>query len=157
VVSVESRLAQLGIELPEPIPAHGKHTPVVVDRGIAYTSQMMATKGEPPALAFPGRLGEELSLEEGRESARIALLVLLANVRTATGDLNHVERFLHLSGFVAVVPGFQGVHRVIGAASDLVADIFGDELAPARTAVGVCELPAGASVNLQAILRLRGR
>jgi enamine deaminase RidA (YjgF/YER057c/UK114 family) len=155
MTAVESRLVVLGIELPEPIAAHGKHSPVGIDGQIAYTSSMVATEGNPPALAWPGRLGAELSLEEGRLSARGAFLVLLANVREAVGSLNRVDRFVHLNGSVAVVQGFNSVHRVVGAASDLLAEIFGDDRLPARSVVGVSELPAGASVTLDAIIRLR--
>ena len=150
----EERLADLGIALPDAIPAHGKHNPVVIDRGVAYLSAAVATEGDPPVLAWPGRLGAEVTLDEGRASARGALLVLLANLRSVIGSLDGIERFLRLNGQVALVPGFDKAHHVVGAASDLLADLFGDERVPSRSVVGVCELPGRASVALDAIVRL---
>jgi enamine deaminase RidA (YjgF/YER057c/UK114 family) len=151
----EERLADLGLALPGPIPAHGKHRPVVIDRGVAYLSAAVATEGDPPVLAWPGRLGAEVTLDEGRASARGALLVLLANLRSVVGSLDAVERFLRLNGYVAVTPGFDKAHHVVGAASDLLADVFGDEQVPSRSVAGVCELPGRASVALDAIIRLK--
>ena len=150
-----ARLVELGITLPPAQPVHGHHTAVLIDGDLVYTSSVLAAEGDPPHLAWPGRVGAELSLEDGRASARAAMLALLGNVQAAVGDLDRIERFLKLTGYVCVSGEFDKVHFVVGAASDLLADIFGAERSPARAAVGVERLPAGASVALDAIIRLR--
>ncbi len=150
-----ARLADLGITLPPAQPVHGHHTAVLVDGDMVYTSAVMAAEGDPPRLAWPGRVGAELSLEDGRASARAAMLALLGNVQATVGDLDRIERFLKLTGYVSVSGEFDKLQFVVGAASDVLSDIFGAERAPARAVVGVQRLPAGGSVALDAIIRLR--
>jgi enamine deaminase RidA (YjgF/YER057c/UK114 family) len=154
-VTVEDRVAELGYAVPAALPIHGRYSSVAIDHGIAFTSGVVGVIGDPPTLAFPGRVGDEVSIEDAKESARLALLTTLGNLREALGDLDRIDRFLKLTGYVATVPGTQQIHHVIGAASELVAEIFGGDHLPARTVVGAAELPGGASVVLDATLRLR--
>lgn len=154
MVQLEARIEQLGFTVPPALPVHGRYSAVVLDGGLAYTSGVVAAVGSPPKLAYPGRVGAEVSLDEGKESARLALLATLGNLREALGDLDHISHFLKLTGYVATVPGTTQVHQVIGAASELLAEIVGGTHLPARTVVGAAELPGGASVALDAILRL---
>jgi len=157
MTDVQARLESLGITLPPAQPVHGHHTPVLVDRDLVYTSIVTAAEGDPPRLAWAGRVGAELSLEDGRASARAAAVALLGNLLATLGDLDRIERFLKLTGYVSVADGFDKVHFVIGAASDLLAEVFGDDRTPARAVVGVAQLPAGASVALDAVIRLRAQ
>ena len=106
-------------------------------------------------LAFAGRLGEDLSLEDGKLSARGAMLSTLGNLKGALGDLSRIERFLRLVGYVRATPEFTGPPAVIDGASELLRDLFGADLLPARTAIGVAALPGGASVEVDAIVKLR--
>lgn len=153
--TVEDRVAQLGYAVPAALPVHGRYASVVVDHCLAYTSGVVGVMGDPPTLAFPGRVGVEVSIEDGKESARLALLATLGNLREALGSLDRIDRYLKLTGYVATVPGTHQIHRVIGAASELLAEIVGEDRLPVRTVVGAIELPGGASVALDAILRLR--
>ena len=82
-----------------------------------------------------------MSLEDGKESARGALVPTLANLAAELGDLDRVEGFLHLRGHVNAAPGFDKVHHVVGAANDLIGELFGPDGLAARTAVGVATLP----------------
>ena len=148
------RLAELGLALPEPVPVRGRFRAVVVHGDVAYVSGAVATTGPPLQIAYPGHVGGEVSLEEAKESARGALLAVLASVDTAVG-LDRVAGVLHVGGYVRVAPGFDDVHMVVGAATALVGDLFGDDGLPARTAVGVASLPAGASVVLDAVAAVR--
>lgn len=150
----EARIKELGIELPDPLPAGGLYTSVVIDGSVAYTSGIVAVEGPPLRLAHPGCLGDDLSLDEGRESAAGAMRSTLGNLRGALGDLDRIERFLKVTGFVRATPDFTDSPKVMDGASELLRDIFGEDLVPARSAVGVSALPGGASVELDAIVKL---
>ena len=148
-------LERLGIVLPKPMPVKGAYRKVTVHGGTAYVAGTLATASDPPRVLHPGAVGSDLTLEEGRESARAALLGVLASLAEELGDLDRVERFLHIGGFVRAAPGFTKVNHVIGGASDLIGEVFGADGFAARTAVGVSELPDDASVVLDAVVALR--
>ena len=155
-MGVDQRLDELGLALPEAIPVHGRYRPVVVHDGIAYTSGLMAVAGPPLRIDFPGRLGDDLTLDEGKESARGALLQTLSQLAVSLGDLDRIEAFLHVRGFVCATPEFDKVHHVVGAANALIGELFGDTALAGRTAVGVATLPERASVVLDAVVALKG-
>ena len=155
VAEVSQRLADLGLVLPEPLPIRGRYRAVVVHGGLAYTSGALATTGPPLRVAWPGQLGAEVSIDEGKESARGALLATLANLAAELGSVDRIEAIVHLRGFVNAATGFDKVHHVIGAANDLVGELFGDERLAGRTAVGVSALPENASVVLDTVVAVR--
>jgi len=144
-------LAEAGITLPEPLPVRGRFRPVVVHAGLAHVSGAIATTGPPLQVAWPGRVGAEVSLDDAKLSARGALLGALSNLQAALGTLARVESILHVRGFVCVDPAFDKVHHVVGSATELVGELFGDDGLPARTAVGVAALPERASVVVDLI------
>jgi enamine deaminase RidA (YjgF/YER057c/UK114 family) len=152
----EARIAELGIQLRDPLPAGGLYTSVVIDGLWAFTSGTVAVEGPPLKLAFPGRLGESLSLEDGQKSAAGALISTLGNLRGALGSLDRIERIVKLTGFVRATHDFDKSPSVMDGASELLQQIFGPELVPARSAVGVAALPGGASVELDTIVKLVG-
>jgi enamine deaminase RidA (YjgF/YER057c/UK114 family) len=150
-MGVTERLAELGLILPDPIPVHGRYRPVVVRDGVAYTSGLMAVTGPPLRIDFPGRVGDDLTLDDGKESARGASLLTLSHLATELGSLDRVEMFLHVRGYVCATPEFDKVHHVIGAASALIGELFGDDRLAGRTAIGVATLPERASVILETV------
>jgi enamine deaminase RidA (YjgF/YER057c/UK114 family) len=152
---VVERLAGLGLGLPEPIPAIGKYRPVVIHGDVAHTSGLMAVGGPPLQIAHPGRVGDDLGIDDGKASARGALLSTLAALHAELGDLDRIERFLHVRGYVCATPDFDKVHHVIGAANALVVELFGDDAIAGRTAVGVSTLPERASVVLECTVAVR--
>lgn len=152
----EDRLAELGVTIPDPLPAGGLYTSVVIDGQWAFTSGIVAVEGPPLRLAYAGCVGDDLSLEDGRKSAAGALVSTLGNLKGALGSLDRIERFIRLVGFVRAVPGFDKTPAVMDGASQLLVDIFGTDLLPARTAVGVSALPGGASVEVDTIVKLAG-
>jgi enamine deaminase RidA (YjgF/YER057c/UK114 family) len=154
-MGVSQRLDELGLVLPEPIPVHGRYRPVIVHDGIAYTSGLMAIAGPPLRIDFPGRVGEELTLEQGKQSARGALLQTLSHLAAELGSLDEIDAFLHVRGFVCATPDFDKVHHVVGAASALIGDLFGDAALAARTAIGAATLPEHASVVLDTVVALK--
>jgi enamine deaminase RidA (YjgF/YER057c/UK114 family) len=148
----ERKIEELGIELMDPLPAGGLYTAVVISGDDAFTSGVVAVEGPPLKLAYPGCLGDDLDVEQGQLSARRAFISLLSNLRGAIGSLDRIEHFVKLTGYVRAVPSFQQMPKVMDGASQLLIDIFG---APcARTAIGVSALPGGASVEIDAVVRL---
>lgn len=154
-MSIAARLAELGLSVPEPLPVRGRFRPVVVHGGLAYTSGALATTGPPLQVAWPGVVGVDVSLDEAKLAARGALLTTLANLQAALGDLDRVEAVLQVNGAVCAAPDFDKVHHVVGAATELVGELFGDDGLPARTAVGVASLPERASVVLDVVAVVR--
>jgi enamine deaminase RidA (YjgF/YER057c/UK114 family) len=155
-MDLEQRAAELGITIPDPLPAGGLYSSVVIDGDMAYTAGTVAVEGPPLKLAYAGRLGEDLSLDDARLSARGAMLSTLGNLKGALGgDLSRIERFVRLVGYVRATPEFTGPPAVMDGASELLRDLFGAELLPVRTAIGVSALPGGASVELDTIVKLR--
>jgi enamine deaminase RidA (YjgF/YER057c/UK114 family) len=148
----ERRIEELGIELMDPLPAGGLYTSVVITGDLAFTSGVVAVEGPPLKLAYAGCLGDDLDIEEGQKSARRAMISLLSNLRGAIGTLDRVDRFVKLTGYVRAVPTFQKMPTVMDGASQLLIDIFGEPCA--RTAIGVSALPGGASVEIDAVVRL---
>ena len=152
----ESRIAELGLTIPDPLPAGGLFSSVVIDGTIAYCSGIVAVEGPPLRLAYPGCVGDDMSIEDAKLSARGAMVSTLGNLRGAVGSLDKVERFLRLTGYVRAVPGFDKTPAVVDGASELLVEIFGKDLLSARTAIGVSALPGGASVEIDAIVKLAG-
>jgi enamine deaminase RidA (YjgF/YER057c/UK114 family) len=155
MTSWEARVAELGIKVPDPLPASHLFRSVVVDGGFAFTSGIVAVEGPPLRLVYAGCLGDDISVEDGQLSARGAMLSTLGNLRGALGTLDRIERFVRMTGYVRTTASFNQMPKVVDGASQLLIDIFGEELLCARTAVGVMSLPGGASVEVDAIVRLR--
>jgi len=110
----------------------------------------------PLRLAYAGCLGDDLSIEDGQASARGAMLSTLGNLAGALGSLDRIVRFVKMVGYVRATPDFGKTPTVMDGASQLLKDLFGQELLPARSAVGVSALPSGASVEIDTIVRITG-
>ena len=152
-MSIETKLAELGIVLPEPAAPVAAYVPVVVHNGLAHVSgQLPFIDGK----LVTGRLGEDVSLEQGTAAARACGLMILAQVKAALGSLDRVERVVKLGGFVNSTGDFIDQPKIVNGASELMAEVFGDAGKHARAAVGVPALPLGAAVEVDAILAVRG-
>jgi enamine deaminase RidA (YjgF/YER057c/UK114 family) len=151
----EQRIADLGLELREPLAPIGRYASAVVHERTVHTSGIVALEGPPWHLAYPGRLGETLTVDDGVASAASAMVSLLSNVRGVLGSLDDIERFVKVVGYVSAVPAFDKVPAVVDGATGILADVFGVDLLPARTSLAVPSLPGGASVELEAIIALR--
>ena len=149
-MSIEARLQELGIVLPEAAAPVASYVPVVVQGGFAHVSgQLPFIDGE----LVTGRLGEDISVEAGTAAARACGLMILAQLKAA-GVLEKVERVVKLGGFVSSTAEFSNQPKVINGASDLMLDVFGEIGKHARAAVGVPALPLGAAVEVDAIIAL---
>jgi len=103
-----------------------------------------------------GKVGDDLSLAEGRQAARLTALSMLATVQEELGDLDRIERIIKVFGMVNVAPGFNQTPAVIDGCSDLLVDVFGEAGRHTRSAVGLAELPFNIAVEIELIARIRG-
>ena len=147
------RLAELGIELPELSAPAANYVPYVVSANLVFVSgQVTVWNGE---LRFIGKVGDEFSLEEGYEAARLCGLNLIAQARDAAGgDLDRIRRVVKLGGFVNAAPDFTDHPKVINGASDLMAEVFGEAGKHARFAIGAGSLPLGVAVEVDGVFEL---
>jgi len=148
--NIDARLQKLGITLPTANKAVANYVPYVITGNLIYTSgQITMLDGE---LKYIGRLGENLSVEDGMAAARLCGLHLISQVKEALdGDLDRVTRIIKLGGFVNSMPEFTDQPQVINGASDLMVEVFGEKGQHARSAVGVAALPLGVSVEIDGV------
>ena len=150
-MSIDERLKELGITLPEAAAPVASYQPLVMVKGMAHLSgQLPFQDGK----LVTGRLGAEVSLETGQQAARACGLMILAQLRAA-GLLERVERIVKLGAFVASTPDFHDQPKVANGASDLMFDVFGGAGRHARSAVGVAVLPLNAAVEVDAVIALK--
>ncbi len=151
--AVEQNLTSLGIAIPEPATPLANYVPYVVTGNLVVVSgQGPLREGKP---AFTGKVGEGLSVEQGREAAQLCFLNVLAQLRAACGgDLGRVRRVVRLGGFVAAPPGFIDHAGVMNGASDLAVQLWGDAGRHARTTVGVPSLPRDFAVEVEGLFEI---
>lgn len=149
---IEARLAELGITLPEPAAPVASYVPTVEAGGFLHISgQVSFVDGQ----LMTGKVGETRSAEEGAVAARGCGLMLIAQMKKALGSLDRVERIVKLGAFVASTPDFSGQPKIANGASDLMEAVFGDAGKHARSAVGVPVLPLDATVEIDAVVKIR--
>jgi enamine deaminase RidA (YjgF/YER057c/UK114 family) len=151
-MSIADRLESLGIELPPPFPPAGNYFACVIDEGLVYVGGHGPIAGDQ---MVRGKVGGDLTLEQGREAARMTALSILATLQAELGDLGRIQRIIKVFGMVNAAPGFDQTPAVIDGCSDLLVEIFGDAGRHARSAVGLAELPFGIAVEIELIARLR--
>jgi enamine deaminase RidA (YjgF/YER057c/UK114 family) len=144
-MSVYEKLKSLGIVLPELAPPVASFVPFVRTRNFVFLSGHIAKKNGQP---WVGKLGAELTTEQGQEAARFVAIDLLGTLQAAVGDLNSVHRIVKLMVLVNSKPSFTEQHLVANGASDLFVQLFGDKGAHARCAYGVAQIPFGSCVEI---------
>ena len=149
----EARVQELGLSLPLAPKPVANYIPAVVAGELLFLSGVLPFRDG--HVLTPGKLGREVTIEQGAAAARQALLNALAIVRTELGTLDRVRRIIKLTGHVASAPEFVQQPAVINGASDLLVQVFGDAGRHARVAVGAAELPLNAAVELELILQVQ--
>jgi enamine deaminase RidA (YjgF/YER057c/UK114 family) len=150
-VNASVRLGQLGISLPQVVAPLASYVPAVRTGNLVYTAgQLPMQAGK---LVQTGKVGAEVSPEDGKELARTCALNALAAVHSLAG-IDSVTRVVKVVGFVASAPGFHGQPGVINGASQLLGEVFGDAGKHARSAVGVSELPLDSPVEVEIIVEV---
>ncbi len=151
-MSAIENLKKLGYAIPELPPLGGLYMRMKRVGNLAYVSgQGCTVKGEP---VFKGKLGANITLEQGQEAARICVLNALAVLQDSLGSLNKVKNVVKVLGFVASVPGFNSQPAVINGCSQLLIDVFGDAGRHARSAIGTNELPGDIPVEIEFIFEV---
>lgn len=148
-MDIYKRLDQLGIAIPELPKPVASYEPAILHNGLIYSSGQTGTVRQ--QLVHKGKLGKEITIEEGKESARLCLLNCLSELQHELGDLNRIEKFIKLTGYVASAESFGNQPEVVEGASALLLEVFGEKGRHARSALGVAELPYNAPVELELI------
>ena len=151
---INKRLEELNINIENASVPAGSYIPYVISNNLVFISgQLPFINGE---LTIKGKIGDNVSVEEGIQMAEACAMALLSQLKEAcNGDLNKVKRVVKLGGFVASTPDFTDQPKIINGASDLLVSIFGDKGRHARFAVGSNSLPFNISVEIDAIIKIK--
>jgi enamine deaminase RidA (YjgF/YER057c/UK114 family) len=151
--TIEAKLAEMGIELPEaPAPA-ANYVPYVIAGDLVFVSGQIPKNDDGLIL---GKLGDTMSIADGQAAAKACAIALLAQVKAACGgDLDRLAKVVKLGGFVNATADFTDHPSVINGASDFIGDLLGDVGAHARAAVGCSSLPLGVAVEIEGIFQIR--
>lgn len=149
---VEERLEELGIELGDPTPPTANYVRAVRSDDLVF----LAGHGpdRPDGSQVTGKMGSDLSLEEGQEAARLTGISLLTSLKAEIGDLNRVRRIVKVTGMVNAEPDYTEHSQVINGFSDLMVEVFGDNGKHARAAVGMSSLPGNIPVEIEMIVEI---
>ena len=151
-MTIDQRLTELGITLPQAAAPVAAYVPTVLANGLLHVSgQLPFRDGQ----VVTGRLGDDVDIAGGQEAARLCGLMLLAQVQAAVG-LDRVERVVKLGVFINSAADFTQQPEVANGASELMGDVFGESGRHARAAVGVPALPRGAAVEVDAVFQVQG-
>lgn len=149
---VEDRLREIGIEISPPPAPQGAYQPAVISGNLIFISGQLPIKEG--RLLYRGKVGSDVSIEEGMDAARLAAINSISVMKGELGDLGRIKRIVKLTGYVSNAPGFDMQAKVINGASQFFYDVFGDTGRHARAAVGVYELPLGAPVEIEVIAEI---
>lgn len=151
-MTIDERLHQLGIVLPKVFPPAGNYLGCVIIGTTIHVGGHGPVDGE---TVIRGKVGGDLTIDDGRRAARMTALSILATLRSELGDLDRIARIVKVFGMVNVAPGFDRTPTVIDGCSDLLVEIFGHRGRHTRSAVGLAELPFGIAVEIELIAELR--
>jgi enamine deaminase RidA (YjgF/YER057c/UK114 family) len=150
---IDARLRELGIELPQPTAPVANYVPYTVSGNLVVVSGQVTLWGG--KVEYVGKLGRDISIEDGQKAARLCALNILTHLKSACGgDLDRVKRVVRLGGFVNCMPDFTDQPQVVNGASNLMVEVFGDAGKHARAAVGVVSLPLGVAVEVEAMFEI---
>jgi len=152
-MSIDQRLAELGITLPQPAAPVAAYVPAVESNGLLHISGQISVDEE--GNLIKGRLGENLDVDAGTAAARRCGIMLIAQMKAALGSLDRVERVVKLGAFVNSAGSFTDQPKVANGASVLMQEVFGEAGRHARSAVGVPVLPLGVAVEIDAVVAVK--
>jgi enamine deaminase RidA (YjgF/YER057c/UK114 family) len=149
---VEERLGELGIKIPDIQAPLGSYKPASITGNLIFISgQLPLREGR---LLFQGKVGSDLTVEEGKQAAMASAVNAIAVMSKELGGLGRIKKIVKLTGYVASAPGFHNQANVVNGASDLFYQVFGEDGRHARAAVGVAELPMNAPVEVELIAEI---
>ncbi|MBL4645664.1 MAG: RidA family protein [Rhizobiales bacterium] len=151
-MSIEKKLADMGVTLPNAAAPAANYLPFVITGSQLFISGQVPMG--PNGLEYQGKLGDGFDIADGEAAARLCAINLLAQAKSALGDLDKVVRLVKIVGFVNSAPDFGDQPKVINGASNFLVEAMGDKGKHARSAVGVAALPFGVSVEIEAIFEI---
>ena len=154
-MTIEDTLAEMGVTIPDPKPALGSYVPAVQTGSLVFVSGNLPIQAD-GSMLHSGKLGEDVSVEEGYAAAKQCAINCLSAAKGIIGDLNNVQQVVKLRVLVNSTPDFTDQPAVANGASDLLVELFGESGKHARAAVGVASLPLGVSVEVELVLEVSG-
>lgn len=148
--SIEKKVQEMGLSLPEPPTPGGNYLPWRISGNQLYLAGVIAIREG--RMTHTGQVGANQTVESGYEAARVCAMNVLAGIKGALGSLDRVSAFLYMGGYVNAVAGFDQSPQVINGASDFFVEVYGDRGKHARAAVAVAGLPKNSTVELQTIV-----
>jgi enamine deaminase RidA (YjgF/YER057c/UK114 family) len=152
---IEEKLVSLGIKLSDPLPLPvGSYLPVVVTGNLIFVSgQIPVEPGpDPVQVKYKGKVGRDISLEDGQAAARLCAINALSQLKGALDSLDQIKKFVKVSGYVNCDPSFTDHAKVINGASDFLVQLFGEKGKHTRVAIGSSSLPFDSSVEIDFII-----
>jgi enamine deaminase RidA (YjgF/YER057c/UK114 family) len=150
---IEAKIKELGYTLPEPAKPLAAYIPAIKIDKLVYTAgQLPSVNGQ---LQYKGKVGFDVSEEDGQKAAVLSLLNCLAVIKSVCGDLDQIEQVVKLTVFINSADGFTNQPKVANGASELLLKIFGDAGKHVRSAVGVNELPTDAALEIEMVVKLK--
>ena len=152
-MTIEDKLTEMGVAIPEPKPALGSYVPAVQTGNLVFVSGNLPIQAD-NSMLHSGKLGADVSVEEGYAAARQCAINCLSAAKGIIGDLSNVRQVVKLRVLVNSAPDFTDQPAVTNGASDFLVELFGESGKHARSAVGVASLPLGASVEVELVLEI---
>lgn len=153
MAAIEQRLGELGLTLPDPPEPAGNYLPCSRSGNQLWLAGVGSRRSDGSRIS--GKLGKDLTVEQGYEAARWCALNLLTRMRSELGDLDQVSRFVKVVGFINSAPDFEGQAQVLDGASDLFVELYGDSGRHARSAPGMAALPGNIAVIVECVVELK--
>lgn len=152
-MKVEETIVRKGYNLPESSPPIASYVNGVISGNLLFISGKLPV--EEGRVKFAGKVGRELTPEQGYEAAKLCALHTIVSAREVLGNLDHISRVLKVTGFVNVESGFTDIPKIVNGASDLFVDVFGEKGKHARSAIGVSELPLNSCCEIEVIFEIK--
>ena len=149
---IEEKIVRLGLQLEDPVTPMANYVPALMTPPFVFTSGATCMQAGKPK--YLGKVGQEISIEQGYEAAQITVLNLLSKSKAVIKDLDKIERVVRLTGYINCSPDFTRQSRVMDGASDLLVELFGDSGRHVRTALGVCSLPLNLPLEIEMVARM---
>jgi enamine deaminase RidA (YjgF/YER057c/UK114 family) len=153
---IEEKILALGIELPNAPQSAGSYVQVAITGNLVFVSgQIPVEPGSiPMQVKFKGKVGKDISLEEGQEAARLCTINALAQLKSTLGSLEKIRKFVKVSGFVNCDASFSNHPQIINGASDFIVQLFGEKGRHSRSAIGASSLPLDSAVEIEFIVEV---
>ena len=157
VLMIEEKLVSLGVKLSDQLPPPvGSYLPVIVTGNLAFVSGQIPVEAgsNPVQVKYKGKVGRDISLEDGQAAARLCAINALSQLKGALNSLDQIKKFVKVSGYVNSDPSFTDIAKVINGASDFLVEVFGEKGKHARSSVGMCSLPFNIAVEVEIVVEV---